>query len=246
MNEFDKAQLLLHGFKGDTYLFGASVLPDVGKIVAHTGNKTALIRSTFKGSDSFVDIIKDSLRDSGVELVAEIKGARPNCPREDLFRITEELKAAAPEVLISFGGGSTIDAAKAAEVLAVLGGEIDDYFGTGLVTDTMKDRDKTLVPHVAIQTAAGSAAHLTKYSNVTDISTGQKKLIVDDVIVPDRPVFDYEVTYNAPENLTLDGAFDGVSHSLEVLYGAVGKPVYNKSKRLPALAFLLWSSTCHV
>jgi len=228
MNDFDKAQLLLHGFKGDTYLFGASVLPDLGKRVARAGNKAALIRSTFKGSENFVGIIKESLHGSGVELAAEIKGPRPNCPREDLFRITEELKASAPDVVISFGGGSTIDAAKAAEVLATLGGQIDDYFGLGQVTDAMKDRDKPFAPHVAIQTAASSAAHLTKYSNITDISTGQKKLIVDDAIVPAYPVFDYEVTYNAPESLTLDGAFDGVAHALEVLYGAVGKPLYDK------------------
>jgi alcohol dehydrogenase len=228
MNDFDKAKKLLHEFKGDAYLFGKGVLPGIGKRVARAGNRAALIRSTFEGSDYFVDIIKDSLHISGVELVAEVVGARPNCPREDLFRITEELKAADPEVLVSFGGGSTIDAVKAAEVLATLGGRIDDYFGVGRVTVAVKDNDKPFAPHVAIQAAASSAAHLTKYSNITDISTGQKKLIVDEAIVPAHPVFDYEVTYNAPEGLTLDGAFDGVSHALEVLYGAVGKPIYGK------------------
>ena len=83
MNDFDKAKKLLHEFKGDAYLFGKDVLPGLGKRVARVGNRAALIRSTFKGSDCFVDIIKDSLHSSGVELVAEIIGARPNCPRED-------------------------------------------------------------------------------------------------------------------------------------------------------------------
>ncbi len=228
MDDFDKARALLNEFKGDAYLFGTGILCDLGKRVVDIGNKAALIRSTFRGIDNFVGIIKDSLHFSGVELVAEIKGAKPNCPREDLFRITEELRAADPDVVISFGGGSTIDAAKAAEVLATLGGQIDDYFGVGLVTDAMKERDTSFAPHVAIQTAASSAAHLTKYSNITDVSTGQKKLIVDDAIVPAHPVFDYEVTYNAPESLTLDGAFDGIAHALEVLYGVVGKPLYSK------------------
>ena len=79
---------------------------------------------------------------------------------------------------------------------------------------------------MAIQTAASSGAHLTKYSNITDVSTGQKKLIVDEAIVPVQPVFDYEVTFGAPVSLTADGALDGIAHSLEVLYGAVGKPYY--------------------
>ncbi|MEJ2702334.1 MAG: iron-containing alcohol dehydrogenase [Sedimentisphaerales bacterium] len=228
MNDFDKARALLHEFKGDAYLFGAGVLPSIGERVSSAGEKAALIRSTFAGSDHFVEIIRDSARRSGVELVAEIKGARPNCPREDLFRITEELLAAAPDAVVTFGAGSTIDAAKAAEVLRTLGGRIDDYFGAALVTEAAKESGRPLAPHVAIQAAASSAAHLTKYSNITDVSTGQKKLIIDEAIVPAQAVFDYEVTYNAPESLTLDGAFDGVAHSLEVLYGAVGKPYYGK------------------
>jgi alcohol dehydrogenase class IV len=133
-----------------------------------------------------------------------------------------------PDVVISFGGGSTIDATKAGEVLRTLGGSIDDYFGTGQVTEALAASGKTLTPHVAIQTAASSGAHLTKYSNITDVSTGQKKLIVDEAIVPARPVFDHEVTYGAPTSLTSDGALDGIAHCLEVLLGAVGKPFYER------------------
>ncbi|MFC1633878.1 iron-containing alcohol dehydrogenase [Planctomycetota bacterium] len=239
MDDFVKARALLHEFKGDAYLFGAGVLPDLGKRVAPAGKRAVLVRDTFKDSDNFVQIIRNSLHNSRVELIVEVKGARPNCPREDLFRITEELKTAVPDVVMSFGGGSTIDAAKAAEVLRTLGGPIDDYFGMGLVTEAVKDGGKPLAPHVAIQTAASSAAHLTKYSNITDVSTGQKKLIVDDAIVPAYPVFDYEVTYHAPENLTLDGALDGVAHSLEVLYGAVGKLQYRKAEEVAGTCIAL-------
>jgi alcohol dehydrogenase len=81
---------------------------------------------------------------------------------------------------------------------------------------------------VAIQTVASSAAHLTKYANITDVAGGQKKLIVDDAIVPVRPVFDYDLSCTTPEFLTADGALDGFSHALEVLYGSVGKPYYGK------------------
>jgi len=232
MSDFDKAYALLQEFKGDSYLFGAGVLPRVGEVVAGIGKKAVLIRGTFPGSDKFVQIISDSLSKAGVDLAGKIKGARPNCPREDLFRIADELKAIDPDVIISFGGGSTIDASKAAEVLRASGGEIDSYFGTGIVTKALSESGKSLTPHVAIQTVASSAAHLTKYSNITDVSTGQKKLIVDEAIVPIHAVFDYEVTYDAPNNLTVDGALDGVAHSLEVLYGSVGKPYYEKLKEV--------------
>jgi alcohol dehydrogenase len=230
---------LLHEFKGNSYLFGTDVLPQVGQRVAAAGKEAALIRGTFAGSDDYVETIRESLAESGVELVAEIRGARPNCPREDLFRIAESLRETDADVIVSFGGGSTTDAAKAAEVLRTLGGVIDTYFGTGLVTKALQQSGRSLTKHVAIQTIAGSAAHLTKYSNITEISTGQKKLIVDDSIVPAHPVFDYKVTYGTPPDLTADGALDGISHSLEVLYGAVGKPDYEKLEEIAGISIRL-------
>ncbi|MGC9396058.1 MAG: iron-containing alcohol dehydrogenase [Anaerolineae bacterium] len=232
MPKFAQARALLQEFKGDRYLFGTGVRARVGAIAAAWGKRAVLVRSTFPGSDAFVQTIREALAQSGVTLAGEIPGARPNAPREDLFRITGALKALDPDVIISFGGGSVIDATKAAEVLRTLGGEIDDYFGTGLVTQAVAASGKALAPHVAIQAAASSAAHLTKYSNITDVSTGQKKLIVDDAIVPVQPVFDYTVTYDAPASLTMDGALDGISHALEVLYGAVGQPNYAKIKEV--------------
>jgi alcohol dehydrogenase len=228
MTEFDQARALLREFKGDKYLFGAGVLASVGSVVAGLGKRAALVRDTFPGSDAFVQTIRKSIADAGVTLAGEIDGAGPNAPREDLARITKELTALNPDVIVSFGGGSTIDATKAGEVLRTLGGGIDDYFGTGMVTQALAKSNKTLTPHVAIQTAASSGAQLTKYSNITDVTTGQKKLIVDEAIVPTRPVFDYTVTHGAPLGLTSDGALDGISHSLEVLLGAVGKPEYHK------------------
>jgi len=233
MTRFDRARRLLREFKGDAYTFGNGVLTEVGRAAAATaGQRAALVRGTFPGSDRYVEVIRKSLSQSGIELAAVVKGARPNAPRQDLLRITDELKAAAPDVIISFGGGSTIDAAKAAEVLRTLGGGIDAYFGAGLVSKALAEAGKSLTPHVAVQTVPSSAAHLTKYSNITDVSASQKKLIVDDAIVPARPVFDFEVTYGIPRDLTADGAMDGIAHSLEVLYGAVGKPYYGKAAQI--------------
>jgi alcohol dehydrogenase len=228
MNHFEKAWDLLKEFKGDSYLYGNGILKDVGKVAASAGKSAVLIYTEFPGIENYIKTIRDSVEQAGITLIAEIQGPRPNAPREDLFRITDELKQANPEVIISFGGGSTIDAAKAAEVLRTLGGSIDDYFGTGLVSKKLQETGKKLTSHIAIQTAASSGAHLTKYSNITDISTGQKKLIVDEAIVPAYPAFDYTVTHNAPPALTADGALDGIAHILEVFYGAIGKPYYEK------------------
>ncbi len=254
MDLFKIARDLLREFKGNSYRFGNCVLPEVGGLVASAGKRAVLIRSGFPGIEGYLNTIRGSLAGARVALAAEIRGAAPNAPREDLLRITSELKRADPDVIVSCGGGSTIDVTKAAEVLRTLGGEIDDYFGTGLVTKKLQVRSvpvrasgetpygvttNGLTPHVAIQTAASSGAHLTKYSNITDLKTGQKKLIVDEAIVPAYAVFDYTVTHHAPPALTADGAMDGLSHILEVFYGAVGKPYYGKISQIAEVGISL-------
>jgi alcohol dehydrogenase len=226
MNGLDTARSLLHEFKGDAYVFGDGALVRTGALTTSLGRHAVLVRPSHPGSDAVVDAVVASLESSGVSVGGILRGVRPNAPRVDLFRLAEELRARDFDVVVAIGGGSTIDAVKAAEVLRTLGGSIDDYFGTGRVTQALEATGKALAPLVAVQTAASSSAHLTKYSNITDLTTGQKKLIVDEAIVPAAAVFEYGVTCTMPAGLTADGALDGHSHALEVLYGAVGKPEY--------------------
>lgn len=245
MGDFNRARLLLRKFKGDAYVYGLGVLPQVGAIAAREGKRAVLVRNRFAGNTPHLDVIRHSLEGAGVDVYAEVEGAAPNAPREDLKRITDVIVDHEPDVLVSFGGGSTIDCVKAAETLRTLGGDvhstnaIEDYFGTGLVTKKMQESGKRLTPHVAIQTASSSGAHLTKYSNITDVHSGQKKLIVDMAIVPQRPVYDYAVSFDAPASLTADGALDGIAHALEVLFSAVNKPEYDLAAEIAETAIRL-------
>ncbi len=241
MNDFEQARKLMKDWKGDSYVYGNGVLDRIGPVAAKVAKKVALIYTEYPGVDAYVARIKRNLSDAGVKDVTVIVGAAPNAPREDLLRISQELKASGAELVVSFGGGSTIDAAKAAEVLRTLGGGVDEYFGTNMVTEAAKKQGKTLRPHMAVQTAASTGAHLTKYSNITDYKSGQKKLIVDMAIVPTYPVFDFEVTHSAPMSLTSDGALDGVAHILEVIFGLVGKPNYETMEAIakPGLKLIL-------
>ena len=43
---------------------------------------------------------------------------------------------------------------------------------------------------------------------------------MDEAITPPKALFDYTLTRTMPTDLTLDGAFDGMAHCLEVFYGA--------------------------
>jgi len=237
--EFFIANKLLKEFKGGKYLYGLGILNEVGSRVAELGKTATIIADTFPGSEKFLDKITASILDEDVEILKIIDGANPNVPKEDLNRITEGLKEFDPEVIVSFGGGSTTDASKSADVLLTLGGDIENYFGSGFVSKELEKQGLALKPHVAIQTAASSAAHLTKYSNITDMTTNQKKLVVDAAIIPEIAVFDYEVTFRAPFSLTADGALDGMAHALEVLYSSANSSNYSKVETIALEAIRL-------
>ena len=244
----EKARRMLIEWKGNSYAFGFDVLGQTGEFVSRYGKRALLIVADL--NEAWVartaTPVMDSLKTHGVEFEA-ITGARPNAPREDLYRLALHVARSRPEVIVAVGGGSTIDAAKAADVLATYApsaakdilhvpessaSTVDPYFGVGNVTKVKNQTNKPLLPLVAVQTAASSGAHLTKYSNITDLVTGQKKLIVDEAIVPPAAVFDYGVTLDSPIGLTLDGGLDGIAHAWEVFMGASGQAYYDRMKEV--------------
>ncbi|MCX8170875.1 MAG: iron-containing alcohol dehydrogenase [Candidatus Bathyarchaeota archaeon] len=220
-----KAEDLLIEFKGDDYAFGAGALKRVDRYVDRIGRKTAIITSGTGIRAGIVDFVRSSLEGRGHEVLGVLDGARQNTPKEDVYRLAYQLVKMGCEGVVAVGGGSVIDGAKAALVLALYGGVVEDYFGTGLVSAKSGGER---IPLIAIQTASSSASHLTKYSNVTDMVTLQKKLIIDEAIVPKASIFQYDVTKSMPPDLTKDGALDGISHCWEVWMGAARRANYGK------------------
>jgi alcohol dehydrogenase len=232
----DRARSLLSGFKGKSYAFGIGVLDKASEFAKGYGDSCLVVANLGAWFKPVLDPILSSLEKRGIALAGgkAVPDAAPNAPREDVYRIATYILQHKPKCLMAVGGGSTIDAVKAANVLASLGSweaEIEPYFGTGQVTALMAAHSAKLYPMVAVQTAASSGAHLTKYSNITDLAAGQKKLIVDDAVIPNCSVFDYSVTKTMPASMTIDGALDGISHCLEVFYGMKGDK-YGLSKEI--------------
>ena len=224
----NRARALIHGFRADKYTYGDGALSRVGPYADELGGRRALVianRSAWL--KPIVSQVILSLDQHGIKLAGDkiAPGSRPNSLTDDVYRMSLYMLLFEPDCIVAVGGGSTIDAAKAANVAACLGyddPELESYYGMGLVGPALARTGAKLLPMVAVQTASGSGAHLTKYSNVTDAWVGQKKLIVDEIITPDRAVFDYSATRSAPTDVTLDGAFDGLAHCLEVYFGAKG------------------------
>jgi len=216
----NKAKKLIKEFKGKNYIYGLGCLDKIGALAKGLGSSVFLVSSLHHRDAENFEILADSLAGAGVQVVGHTLSARLNSPDEDVFRIKDSMLESKPESVLTASGGSGIDATKAAIVLANLGGDLEDYFGLDKVMGKLQSTGARLFPLVAVQTASGSAAHLTKYSNITDIQIQQKKLIIDEAIVPPRCLFDYSLTRSMSSSFTCDGAFDGLAHCLEVYYGA--------------------------
>ena len=227
-----RAKDMLHHWKKENYAFGKGVLGTVGDFAEIAGKSTMLVVTGLgieEWTEPLVNNVRSFLKNKNVDVLDIMRGARANAPREDVYRIANQIGKKRPHSIIALGGGSTIDAVKAASVLATLDSDdVETYFGQGLVTEKSNAEGAKLPTIIAVQTASSSGAHLTKYSNITDPLTAQKKLIIDDAVVPPFAVFDYRTTVGAPYSITTDGGLDGISHCLEVAYGATGKSFFDK------------------
>ncbi|HKL57776.1 MAG TPA: iron-containing alcohol dehydrogenase [Sphaerochaeta sp.] len=244
MDQREKAYALINNWKGDAYVHGLGVLDQIGLIAKGFGKRALVVASTTTTMEPIAERVLSYLKEAGVELVGSViaPSAKPNAPREDVYRLESYILHHKPDCIVAIGGGSSIDACKAANALACLGAkvtpEIDHYFGTDVVTNALKQTGLSLIPLIAVQTSASSGAHLTKYSNITDPVVGQKKLIVDNALNPTVAMFDYETTVTMPLSVTIDGALDAIAHTFEVFCGAK-EETYEKTREIAECAINL-------
>src|SRR4030043_973489 len=141
----DQAKKVLKDWKGDSYAFGEDVLEGTGKYAKKYGKKVTFIVTELGQAwiQKPLEQVKSSLKANGVAFET-INGARPNAPREDVYRTSLQVARGNSGATVALGGGSTVDAAKAAAVLntyspvegvEILGanvggvGSIEPYFG---------------------------------------------------------------------------------------------------------------------
>ncbi len=129
--------------------------------------------------------------------------------------IVRELEQEQPDAVIAVGGGSVMDAAKAALLSWQTGIDIDGLFGKEVASSRFPKREFKRI--LAVPTTAGTGSEVTCYSNIIDEKTGVKKLIADPAILPLFAAVEPVFTVSAPENLTRVTAFDALVHAIESL-----------------------------
>lgn len=110
--------------------------------------------------------------------------------------------------ILSIGGGSPQDAAKAIGILETNGGNIVSYEGIG------KSKNKS-VPIVAVNTTAGTASEVTINFVITDEVRKIKMVIVDPNCLASVAVNDPELMIAKPASLTAATGMDALTHAIE-------------------------------
>ena len=117
-----------------------------------------------------LDYLLDSLKGTSREVVGVFDQVLPEADRDQVYEIARMAKEAKAELWIALGGGSVMDACKAAAVLESNGGDLEDYVGLYLVEEESR-------PIICIPTTAGTGSEVTWGAVIMDRNE-KKKLII--------------------------------------------------------------------
>ena len=123
------------------------------------------------------------------------------------------LEETVPEKVVAVGGGSVLDAAKAAYLSWQTGWKLADLFGVNRWSSA--NPGKRLKRLIAIPTTSGTGSEATPYSNIVDRSAGVKKLIVEAESVPDTAICSAKLQASMPPELTRAVGWDALAHLIE-------------------------------
>ncbi len=153
----------------------------------------------------------------------------------------ERAAAFKPDVIVAFGGGSPMDAAKIIWVMY----EHPDVHFEDLALRFMDIRKRIYkfpkmgvkADMVAVPTTSGTGSEVTPFAVVTDDATGMKYPLADYELTPTMAVIDANFVMNLPKSLTAFGGIDAVTHALEA-YVSVMSNEFSDGQALQALKLL--------
>ncbi len=206
------AESIFESWKPTKVHFGEGNIKVLGKVIKRYSNCVLVIigESSIKKS-GYLDKIK-AILDEGRIQYKICHGVEPNPTEETIYRITYHLLAGDFNCLLAIGGGSVMDAAKAAGILGTIKeGELEDYFGVGMVTK----RVSKIMPLIVVPSTSGSGSEVTRFSVITNTKLNVKKMIIDPAIIPTEAIVDPELTYTCERHVTLVSGLDTMTHLIE-------------------------------
>ncbi|WP_181693044.1 iron-containing alcohol dehydrogenase [Natronomonas sp. LN261] len=191
-------------------VLGSGAATEVGEYASLYGSR-ALVIATQQIFDIHGDQIIETLHESGIE-TAVYTDVRPDPTVSNIEEAHELWRTEDCDVIVTLGGGSSIDTGKGVGVLATNSGSIREF---GVDRAGYEGVPNPTPPLVAVNTTAGTGSEATRSIVVTDDETSTKFLIVSQNVVPDVAVEDPELTVSLPQSHTAFTGIDALTHAIE-------------------------------
>jgi alcohol dehydrogenase class IV len=198
--------------------YGKNAFQNVGTEAAKQGKKALIVSDRIMDSLGYVDECQNLLQKAGVSSAVYLG---VNSEPTDLYvaESLELLKREACDMVISLGGGSCMDTAKAISVLATNGGYIGDY------RQQKKVANQPSLPHIAIPTTGGTGSEATDVTIITNTSNEVKMMIKQPAFMPAAAIADPLLTISTPPNVTAATGVDALSHAIEAYLSRKAHPM---------------------
>ena len=161
--------------------------------------------------------VRQSLEAAGIA-VAVYNKVSPDPTLEQAKELIGMLKADLPDMVIGFGGGSSIDVAKIAAVMVNNTTDLRDLVGVNLVPNPG-------LPTLFIPTTAGTGSEATNVSVLNDVERGVKLGIVSEHMYAHTVLIDPELTVSLPPRMTSWTGLDALIHAIEAYVSRAATPI---------------------
>jgi alcohol dehydrogenase len=199
-------------------LMGAGAVSEVGKQTkVHGGSKALVVTDKPLVDAGIVEKVTALLEKSGIDAVI-YDGVQPNPTVGNVEEGAALYKNEKCDIIIAVGGGSPIDCAKGIGLVITNGGSIKDYEG-------LDKSEKPMPPFIAVNTTAGTASEMTRFTIITDTDRHVKMAIVDWHVTPNISINDPELMVSMPVSLTAATGMDALTHAVEAYVSTIATPL---------------------
>lgn len=147
--------------------------------------------------------------ESGLEIVAIYDDVPPDSSTTVVRDITAIYRSEKCDSIIAVGGGSSIDTAKAVNILVSEGGDdISKYVGAGVLKHPLK-------PFFVVPTTAGTGSEVTAVAVIADTEKSVKLPFTSSFLLPNAAIIDPRMTVTLPPHITAATAMDAMTHATE-------------------------------
>ena len=168
----------------------------------------------------FLDKAVHYLKDGGME-VEVFEGVEPDPSVETVMRGAEAMRKFEPDWIVSMGGGSPIDAAKAMWAFY----EYPETTFEDLITPFSFPELRQKARFAAIPSTSGTATEVTAFSVITNYQTGVKYPLADFNITPDVAIVDPDLVMGLPVKQVAYTGMDALTHAIEAYVSTLNGPV---------------------